>query len=134
MGWQAEQVHRQRAAVVAIERVNGSVRYRDVLTWPGFTQRLSACLGRDAVANVDAVYLGGTSASDDDLVCLRSLPRLRVIVLTSSAVTDAGLVHLHDLPTAESIDLRFTAVSDAGILELRRALPQARILSKSDIE
>ncbi|HVX11916.1 MAG TPA: hypothetical protein VHC22_12100 [Pirellulales bacterium] len=134
LGWQAERIHRQRAAVAVIDRLHGSVEYRDAVPWPAVSRRLAACLGRDAVANVAAVYLGGTSAGDDELACLHALPRLRVLVLTSSAVTDAGLPHLHALREVESIDLRFTAVTDAGVARLRRALPHTRVLGKSDIE
>ncbi|MGH7137606.1 MAG: hypothetical protein ACREHD_17810, partial [Pirellulales bacterium] len=133
LGWQAERMHRQREANAVIDRAGGMVRYEDAFSWP-VTKQLSTCLGRDAVQNVTAVYFGGTSATDDDLACLRMLPRLREVVLTSSAVTDAGLPHLHGLRDLETIDLRFTAVSESGIAALRRALPQARILSKSDLE
>jgi hypothetical protein len=86
------------------------------------------------VSDVDAVYLGGATVADDDLACLESLPRLRVLVLTSTAISDAGLRYLHDQQSLETIDLRFTAVTDAGVDSLRRALPKARILRRSDID
>jgi hypothetical protein len=91
-------------------------------------------LGRETIANVDAVYLGGSTITDGDLACLKNLPCLRTVVLTSSPVTDAGLVHLRDLTNLETVDLRFTAVTDAGVAELRHAIPWAKILTKSDIE
>jgi hypothetical protein len=133
LGWEAERIHRQRAAKDIIYRANGAVEYEDAFS-PTVTKHLWSWLGRDAVENVTAVYFGGTSVSDDDLACLRHLPRLRVLVLTSSTVSDAGLPHLYNLPNLETVDLRFTAVTELGVEQLRRALPQAKILSKSDID
>jgi hypothetical protein len=134
LGFEADQIHRQRSAVAAIERLHGSVRYRD---WPSALavgRRLEAWLGRDAVAIVDAVYLGGSSIGDNDLAWVEDLPRLRTIVLTSSPITDAGLDHLHRLSDLESIDVRFTEVTEAGVALLRRRLPRATVFSKSDLE
>lgn len=143
LGYQAEQIHRQQAAVAAIQHLHGSVRYdgrfqddADVANPSRSKLRrwLAQWLGRDAIANIDAVYLGGTEVRDADLICLKKLPRLRLVVLTSTPITDAGLVHLRNLTDLETLDLRFTAVSDAGVAKLRRALPLATIHSKSDIE
>lgn len=133
LGFEADQIHRQRDAVAAIERLHGSVRYRCSLSSSTFN-RLATWLGPDAVAGVDAVYFGGTALSDDDLACLDNLPRLRTIVLTSSPITDAGLEHLPRFSDLESVDVRFTNVTEAGVARLRRRLPRATILSKSDIE
>jgi hypothetical protein len=133
LGWQAERIHRQREANAVIYRAGGMVRYEDAFLRP-VTKHLSTRLGRDAVQHITAVYFGGTSAKDEDLACLRMLPRLREVILTSSAVSDAGLPHLYGLRELETVDLRFTAVSESGIAELRRALPQAKILTKSDID
>ena len=134
LGYQAEQIHRQRAVVRAIERLHGSVKYDDSLGNSALRRWLGRWLGREAIANVDAVYLAGATVADGDLACLKELPRLRTVVLTSSPITDAGLQHLRRLTHLETIDLRFTEVTDEGIARLRRALPEAKILGKSDIE
>jgi hypothetical protein len=134
LGYKADQVHRQRAAAAAVERLHGSLHYDDSLSDSSVRKWLVRWLGRETIANVDGVYLGGTSVSDDDLARLKGLPRLRTVVLTSSAVTDAGLPHLRDLTGLQTVDLRFTPVTDDGLASLRRALPQATILGKSDIE
>jgi hypothetical protein len=134
LGYMADQIHRQRAAVETIERLHGALRYDDALSESPVPHWLADWLGRDAIANVDAVYLGGTAVNDDDLTCLKNLPKLRTLVLTSSPITDAGLLHLCHLTSLETIDLRFTSVTDAGIANLRRVLCDAKILSKSDIE
>lgn len=134
LGYKADQTHRQRAAVKAIERLHGSLRYDDSLSESHVRHWLAGWLGRDAIANVDAVYLGGSAVNDDDLAYLKNLPKLRTLVLTSSPITDAGLLHLRRLTRLETIDLRFTNMTDAGVASLRRALPDAKILSKSDIE
>ncbi|HWB13089.1 MAG TPA: hypothetical protein VG826_27945 [Pirellulales bacterium] len=134
LGRLAEQVHQQQAVSRAIDRLHGSLGYDDSLSNSRPRRWLASRLGREAIANIEAVYLGGTRAGDDDLALLKKLPRLRTVVLTSSPVTDAGLVHLRGLATLETIDLRFTAVTEAGVADLRRALPRAKILGKSDIE
>lgn len=134
LGYQADQIHRQRAVVQAIERLHGSVEYDDLSSTSVVRTWLARWLGREAIANVNAVYLAGASIIDDDLTWLKELPRLRIVVLTSSPVTDAGLPHLRGLTHLETVDLRFTGVTDDGVASLRRALPQAKILSKSDIE
>src|SRR5487761_968812 len=124
LGYEAEQVHRQRQAVAAIEGWHGSLRYDDSLRDSTFRGWLAPWVGRDAVACVDAVYLGGASVGDADLAHLEKLPRLRTLVLTSSPITDAGLAHLRGLSNLETLDLRFTTVTDAGVADLRRALPR----------
>jgi hypothetical protein len=134
LGHLAEQVHRQRVVAEAIDRLHGFVRYDDALSDSPLRRRLAGWLGRESIASIESVYLGGTSAGDDDLSVLKNLPRLRTVVLTGSSVTDAGLLHLRGLTSVETIDLRFTAVTEAGLADLRRALPQAKILGKSDIE
>ncbi|HEV3338879.1 MAG TPA: hypothetical protein VG125_00935 [Pirellulales bacterium] len=134
LGYLTEQAHRQRVVAQAIDRLHGQVRYDDSLSDSPLRRWLAGRLGRERVASIEAVYLGGTSAGDDDLALLKRLLRLRTVVLTSTAVTDAGLVHLRGLTSLETIDLRFTAVTEAGVADLRRVLPQAKILSKSDIE
>lgn len=134
LGFLAERAHRQRRAALAIERLHGSLRYNDELHNSPTRRWLWGWLGRDMIAQVEAVYLGGTAMHDADLACLEKLPELRELVLTSTAVSDRGLERLARLTKLESIDLRFTQVSEAGVVKLRRALPQARILSKSDID
>lgn len=134
LGYHAEQIHRQRAATRAIEQLHGSVEYDDSLGDSAVRKWLARWLGRDAVSNVDVVYLAGATVADDDLAWLKDLPRLRTVALTSSPITDAGLRHLNRLTHLETVDLRFTEVTDEGIASLRRALPEAKILGKSDIE
>ena len=43
-------------------------------------------------------------------------------------ITDAGLVHIKELTNLRLVDLSFTQVSDAGIAELRKALPNCKII------
>lgn len=134
LGYRAERAHRQHAVALAVERLHGSLRYSDDLHRSTTRRWLCEWLGHDMIAKVEGVYLGGTSAGDADLVCLEGLSDLRELVLTSTAVGDRGLEHLARLSRLESIDLRFTDVSNEAVEKLRRALPQARILSRSDID
>lgn len=130
LGWNADRMHRQRAAVMAIRARQGAVEYGQAAG----AACLAPWLGREMACHVDAVYLGGTTVADEDLSCLAGLPRLRVLVLTSTAVSDAGLPYLYSQQNLETVDLRFSAVTDAGIDALRRALPKAQILRRSDID
>lgn len=130
LGCEGDRIHRQRAALTVIEARQGAVEYRQSAS----SEYLAQWLGRDVACDVDAVYLGGAAVADDDLACLDGLPRLRVLVLTSTAISDAGLRYLYDLQNVETIDLRFTAVTELGANALRRALPKAKVLLRSDID
>ena len=82
-------------------------------------------------------YLGmldveGCPISDDSLRHIRRLEGLRTLSLQGSPVTDAGLRHLHGHRSLETLMLLRTKVSPTGVGALRRALPQARIVSDTD--
>ena len=72
--------------------------------------------------------LGGTQVTDEGLIHLTQLPRLRVLRLSRTAITDAGMSVLAKCETLESIDVSQTQVGDQGVWELR-ALPRLRILN-----
>jgi hypothetical protein len=126
---------RQRAAVAAIEELGGAVVYESPADSYGGPQGwLRTCLGRDAFDDVLAVYLSGTPATDAELACLLNLPRVQTIGLASTRITDAGLPYLRTLHRLTHVDLRFTRVSAGGAAALRRALPETKVLSISDVE
>ena len=72
--------------------------------------------------------LGGTQVTDEGLIHLLQLPRLRVLRLSRTATTDAGMNILAKCETLESIDVSQTQIGDQGVWELR-ALPRLRILN-----
>lgn len=128
-------VERQRQAVAAIEKLGGAVVYEGPADSYGGSQGwLRTCLGRDAFDDVVAVYLSGTPATDADLACLLSLRRIKTIGLASTRVTDDGLPYLRTCELLMHVDLRFTEVSSGAAAALRRALPQAKVQSVSDVE
>jgi hypothetical protein len=127
-------IERQRAAVAAIEKLGGAVEYEGSSMYGGPERWLTNWLGRDALDSVKAVYLSGTRAGNADLACILALPRVKTIGLASTGITDAGLPYLRTAPRLIHVDLRFTAVSPAAAAALRRALPEAKVLSRSDVE
>ena len=129
LGYCADQIHRQSASVAAIERLGGQVAYGS-----SESDRLARWLGHNTVARVRSVFLGGCTIGDDDLACLADLPEIDRLVLTSTPISDAGLAHLCGLERLSFLDLRFTRVSSAGVERLRRCLPHAKIVYRSDID
>lgn len=131
LGIASDRAYRQKCAVEAIVARGGKVSYREPGAW---TPSWRAWPVRDFFEPVSSVFWAGASIDDDDLIHLRSLRGLRTLSLTSTSVTDAGLKHLEGLHAAMLIDLRFTQVTEAGANRLRRALPHAKILLRSDID
>lgn len=130
VGYCADRTHRQRTSVEAIERLGGQVGYAG----SAGVDRLADWVGRDTVARVDHVFLGGCPIADDDLACLAGLPDLDTLVLTTTPITDDGLEHLRGLRGLSFVDLRFTSVTAGGVERLRRRLPDTRIVYHSDID
>ncbi len=131
LGFAADRGYRQKRAVDAISARGGRVDYRAGDSW---SQPCQKWLGRDLFESVSMVFWAGAPIADDDLVCLRALPRLQTLTLTSTSITDAGLQHLEGLLEATLIDLRFTQVTDQGASRLRSKLPNAKILLLSDVD
>jgi len=69
--------------------------------------------------------------TDAELAYLRYLPRLQAVHLEGAEVTDEGLPQLYSLSRLESLDLSETKVSTKAVAELRKALPQCRIVYES---
>lgn len=137
LGYHADQTHRQQNAAAAVIRLGGYCLIEgDSLDTVSFRvrRRLAGWFGDHATHTICLVYLGGCTFSDDDLTCLAGLPHLRTLILTSTPLTDAGLEHLRDLEQLTFVDLRFTHVTPAGVKRLRRWLPAAKILYRSDTD
>lgn len=131
LGVAADRGYRQKLAVDAIRAGGGRVDYPEAGAW---SRPCQAWLGPDFCLPVSQVYWAGAAIDDDDLACLRTLPRVETISLASTPITDAGLAHLEGLEGAKLIDLRFTQVTDEGANRLRRTLPYAKILLHSDVD
>jgi hypothetical protein len=127
MGWLVRSARVQRAAVTAIQRVNGYVEYEWDFTnpnrkpdhgpwWPNW---LVDWVGVDYFFNIVAVDLDGR-ATDLELVHVGNLTRLRSLQLSQSAVTDSGLAYLQELTSLKRLTLKSTGVTDAGLAHLKR--------------
>jgi len=146
LGWVVRCARIQRAAVAAIERAGGYVRYySERLDDTGWWRRwLGFCLSqlgvdhRDYIENVysarvwndealeHAGHLSGlveldaatSCVSDGGLVHLAGLTNLAFLDLEATQVSDAGLVHLKELTNLSALDLRGTRVTNAGLEHL----------------
>jgi hypothetical protein len=56
------------------------------------------------------------------------MDQLETLWLHKTAISDAGLVHLDGLQSLHQLELMQTQVSDLGVAELRRHLPDLRVL------
>lgn len=124
-------VKAQRAAVVALHKFTGIVRYdyqsSDQPTPPG-PPWMRAWLGDDFFAEVDFVCLAcDKSFTDATMECLGSLPRLKVLRLGHAAITDAGLENVKCLSQLEELSLGGNKITDVG-LECLKALSQLKTL------
>lgn len=137
LGYYADRVHRQQTAEAAIRKLGGHCLIQEDGSGSLSSRvqaRLTRWLGDNATHTIRHAYLGGCTLSDDDLSCLAGLPHLRTLTLTSTPITDDGLEHLRDLEQLTFVDLRFTHVTPAGVKRLRRWLPAAKILYRSDTD
>jgi internalin A len=126
MGWLVRSARVQRAAVTAIQRVNGYVEYEWDFTNPNrkpstrswCPKWLVDSLGVDYFFNIVAVDLDGR-ATDLELVHVGNLKRLRSLQLSESEVTDSGLAYLQGLTSLNRLTLKSTGVTDAGLAHLK---------------
>ena len=75
-----------------------------------------------------ALNLARWRITDAGLVHLKGLSSLQKLNLLGTPITDAGLVHLNGLTNLQTLNFSFTKVTDAGVAELKKALPNCKIL------
>lgn len=80
------------------------------------------------LAELEVLDLAETSVTDAGLGNLHALSRLKRLDLLKTAVSDAGIVHLRELHGLEWICLQGTQVTEKGEQELRKSLPNAKII------
>ncbi len=86
-----------------------------------------------SIPTITDLDLTGTKVTNDGLAQLAALPELESLRLDDTAITDAGLPDLKKLSgTLRLLGLSGTKVSPQGIEDLRRALPNVRIETKSE--
>jgi len=130
-----------------------------VETWrePPAPAWLRELIGDDFFSEATGVYAYGTNAGDVVLEHLKGLPRLEWLsisgrqitdarlkhlkgltgldwlVLSGTEVRDGGLVHLRGLTELKYLNLTATHVTEEGIEELRKALPNCKIIWEEEI-
>ena len=142
----AESARRQAKTVAAIKNLGGYVHYektralwlRDLLGddlvadvrlvafsypglgghWPSAISDLVDKAGHKITFKTEKRRL--SHIKDNDLVCLRELPKLRELQLQNMGVTDAALRHVEWMTRLEKLSLEYTGISDAGLKHLRR--------------
>jgi len=74
------------------------------------------------------VDLSNTVVSDNDLVHLKKIEKLKTLDLRNTPVTDAGLEHIRSIETLEFIGLPRLTVTPEGAESLRKSLPNAEVM------
>jgi hypothetical protein len=101
----------QRAAVAQFDKFHPHVYERgDDVWWVDF----SAC---------------PVKPGDDDLAHLEQLRNIEHLDLDGAPITDAGLKHLYSLKKLKTVMLSNTQITQRGMDDLKRALPNANLVS-----
>ena len=81
---------------------------------------VAGCGGGEETAPSDVAALNklGVGIKQDD----------HEVISSSDKITDAGLVHLKGLVSLKTLYLIMTKVTDTGVADLKKALPDCRIL------
>ena len=82
----------------------------------------------NGLTNLEVLTLTNTKTTDAALVHLKGLTSLQTLILSYTAITDEGLVHFKGLTKLQRLVLGRTQVTDAGVAELKKALPNCRIV------
>jgi hypothetical protein len=130
--------HRQGKAVVAIERMGGTVTY-DVSAKSANPLRwlFRAVNCETYFADVVAVELPAENFTDEALGQIRHMRALKVLENSTSKngemarVTNAGLLHISGQKYLEQLNLSDTLITDAGLRQLPE-LPNLETLSLKD--
>lgn len=125
VAYEQRKAREQKAAVLAIERLGALVIYDDMASVRSPMMR--QILGDESFGNVRHIRFGA-QATDANLVHLAPLTKLEILDLDRAQVTDAGFVHLVGLKKLEELQLDKTRVTEAAVAELRKALPNCRII------
>ena len=136
----------EQGEVAEVDFVYGKItnpgRVQEFMVARGLDKLLLKSLGYDItkITDADLVHLKGfaklqtlrlnanENITDAGLVHLKGLTGLQELCVSSTKVTDAGLVHLNGLTQLQDLGLQQTKVTDAGVAELKKALPDCKIV------
>ena len=142
--------NRRRAAIIAINRLGGWVRYDfdgnhayglhaslrvpgrldglfrrvvEVKMWPS-----EDSYGKRGFLLAGYLPFATEPIDNDGLRFVAELKELERLSLMYTDIGDKGLVHLRGLTRLQELRLRGTLVTDAGVAELQKALPNCEII------
>lgn len=84
--------------------------------------------------DIVVLQMANADVTDDTLVHLKNLTRLRELDLERTQITDEGLKRLKELPALEDLRLRKTKITDAGFREHLLPLPGLKNVDVRDTE
>jgi hypothetical protein len=111
-----DRAHRQRAAIDALRRAGWEVHCEDTGAGPAWAKRI---LAHGFFAEAVRAH-SRRAVTDEELVHLRRLPRLRALIISGRGVTDDGMIHVGELHELTSLYLCTTEVGDEGLSPLGR--------------
>ncbi len=82
----------------------------------------------EGMHNLRYLLISSFGITDKGLEHVRGLNSLTTLSLEDSLISDAGMVHLLKLTKLSGLVINHTQVTDAGIEELKRALPNLKIV------
>lgn len=139
LGWEVEQVRRQRAAVAAIQAVGGNVMYdwhetapRTVSTAgrPKGSAWLRRLIGDDYFQRPVWISFLGGARSDGWVNAVCELPSTKYLLLGQKDVSDDILRRMRVMPHLEELQLFNAPISDEGLQYLTK-FPRLRWLDAS---
>ena len=135
---QREEIRRQKAAIVALEKLGAEIESRPQWqhtlldpTAPGYVVGLALRRPEQMTDDDQLAPLADLSElvwldldrfplTDASLSHISGLKKLERVRLEESTITDAGLVHLANLPKLRVVSVYKTQISDAGLEHLAK--------------
>jgi hypothetical protein len=114
------------ASVAALAPIKENIAHLDLARTSITDAALKTAAGFPRLTHLD---LRKTKVTDQGLAALTGCKHLEFINLFGTEVSDAGLGSLAGIKTLRNVYLFETKVTDAGVAKLKKALPQAEIVS-----
>ncbi len=137
LGLTVNRAMNQRSVVAELQKLNAHILYdyenvppssRANASPPG-PKWLIDLIGRDYVAEVFHVSVGGPSVADETIALIGRLPAVEFVnILGSSQITDRGLVHFAGMHNLQGLSLYTDRVTGAGLGHLA-GVPGLKYLS-----
>lgn len=110
----APALHMQLYGLGAWERIVEGEVHLTLTKWDSPSSDYAKLEKRDDIV---VLQMANADVTDDTLLYLRNLSKLRELDLNNTQITDDGLKHLKNLSSLEELRLRKTKITDAGFRE-----------------